>query len=323
VSTTLESARIERATGPPPSSRRRRRWTDRSWKVALAYAVLVPGAILFVAPLAWLISASFQPVGDIFSWPPQWIPENPTIEGYKLFFGIGGDVAEARGAEGVGRWFINSAFVATSVTVLQLFFNSLAAYVFAKRRFPGRDAIFLLFLATMMVPPTVTLIPNYLVLKHIPLFGGNDIFGLGGHGWLDSYYGLILPGSVSAFGIFLLRQYMRSIPDELLDAARIDGASEFKIFWKVVLPLCRPALAAMAIFTFTYTWEDFFWPLIIISDSDLYTAPLGLALFVTKNRTSWDMLMSGSVIATLPMIVVFMIFQRNFIRGISLSGLKG
>jgi multiple sugar transport system permease protein len=174
-----------------------------------------------------------------------------------------------------------------------------------------------------MVPPTVTLIPNYLVLKHIPLFGGNDIFGLGGHGWLDSYYGLILPGAVSAFGIFLLRQYMRSIPDELLDAARIDGASEFKIFWSVVLPLCKPALAAMAIFTFTYAWEDFFWPLIIVSDSDLYTAPLGLALFVTKNRTAWDMLMAGSVIATLPMIVVFMIFQRNFIRGISLSGLKG
>jgi multiple sugar transport system permease protein len=175
----------------------------------------------------------------------------------------------------------------------------------------------------MMVPPTVTLIPNYIVLKHIPLFGGNDIFGLGGHGWLDSYYGLILPGAVSAFGIFLLRQYMQSIPDELLDAARIDGASEFKIFWKIVMPLCRPALAAMAIFTFTYAWEDFFWPLVITSDPDLYTAPLGLALFVTKNRTSWDMLMAGSVIATLPMVIVFMIFQRNFIKGISLSGLKG
>jgi multiple sugar transport system permease protein len=322
VSATLEPSRVEAAAGPP-SARRRRRWNDRTWKVALAYVILVPGAILFVAPLAWLISASFQPVGDIFSWPPHWIPQNPTIEGYKLFFGIGGDVAQARGAEGVTRWFVNSAIVATSVTALQLFFNSLAAYVFAKRKFPGRDLIFLLFLATMMVPPTVTLIPNYLVLKHIPLFGGNDIFGLGGHGWLDSYYGLILPGAVSAFGIFLLRQYMRSIPDELLDAARIDGASEFKIFWKVVLPLCRPALAAMAIFTFTYAWEDFFWPLIIVSDPDLYTAPLGLALFVTKNRTAWDMLMAGSVIATLPMIVVFMIFQRNFIRGISLSGLKG
>jgi len=322
MSATLDPVQAPVPPVPPPARRPRRRLRT-IWKPLVAYLILVPGAILFVAPLAWLISASFQPVGDLFSWPPQWIPGNPTLDGYRLFFGVGGDVAEARGAQGVGRWFINSAIVATSVTALQLFFNSLAAYVFAKRRFPGRDLIFLLFLGTMMVPPTVTLIPNYLVLKHIPLFGGNDIFGIGGHGWLDSYYGLILPGAVSAFGIFLLRQYMRSIPDELLDAARIDGASEFRIFWKVVLPLCKPALAAMAIFTFTYAWEDFFWPLVIVSDSDLYTAPLGLALFVTKNRTAWDMLMAGSVIATLPMIVVFMIFQRNFIRGISLSGLKG
>jgi multiple sugar transport system permease protein len=308
---------------PRPSRKRGLGW----WRSLIAYAVLVPGAILFVAPLAWLISASFQPVGDIFSWPPQWIPQDPTLEGYKLFFGIvpEGELEgrASRAAIGVERWFVNSAIVATSVTLLQLFFNSLAAYVFAKRRFPGRDVIFLLFLATMMVPPTVTLIPNYIILKHIPLFGGNDIWGIGGHGMLDSYYGLILPSAVSAFGIFLLRQYMQSIPDELLDAARIDGASEFKIFWKVVLPLCRPALAAMFIFTFTYTWEDFLWPLIITSSPDLYTAPLGLALFVTRNRTSWDMLMAGSVIATLPMVLVFMIFQRQFIRGISLSGLKG
>jgi ABC-type glycerol-3-phosphate transport system permease component len=199
---------------PRPSKKRGLAW----WKGAILYAILVPGAILFVAPLVWMISASFQPVGDMFSWPPQWIPENPTVEGYKLFFGIV-DPGELQGrasraAIGVERWFINSAIVATSITVLQLFFNSLAAYVFAKRKFPGRDAIFLLFLATMMVPSTVTLIPNYLVLKHIPLFGGNDIWGLGGHGMLDSYYGLILPSAVSAFGIFLLRQYMRSIPDE-------------------------------------------------------------------------------------------------------------
>jgi multiple sugar transport system permease protein len=307
---------------PRPSKKRGLAW----WKGAILYAILVPGAILFVAPLVWMISASFQPVGDIFSWPPQWIPQNPNVEGYKLFFGIVDpgqlEGRAARAAIGVERWFINSAIVASSITILQLFFNSLAAYVFAKRRFPGRDAIFLLFLATMMVPPTVTLIPNYLVLKHIPLFGGNDIWGLGGHGMLDSYYGLVLPSAVSAFGIFLLRQYMQSIPDDLLDAARIDGASEFKIFWKVVLPLCRPALAAMFIFTFTYAWEDFLWPLIITSNPDLYTAPLGLALFVTRNRTSWDMLMAGSVIATIPMILVFMIFQRQFIRGISLSGMK-
>jgi multiple sugar transport system permease protein len=305
---------------PEKRSRRARLHSKRFW---VAYVILVPGALLFCAPFVWLLSASFQHVGDIFSWPPQWIPENPTINGYKLFFGIGNDAAKNIGAQGVGRWFVNSAFVATSITLLQLFFNSMAAYVFAKRRFPGRDVIFLLFLATMMVPSQVTLIPNYLILKHVPFFGGNDAFGLGGAGMLDSYYGLILPNAATAFGIFLLRQYMMSIPDELLDAARIDGASEWRIYRKIVIPLCRPALAAMAIFTFTYAWEDFLWPLIIISSPEHTTAPLGLALFVVKNRTAWDVLMAGSVIATLPMVVVFMIFQRNFIRGISLSGLKG
>jgi multiple sugar transport system permease protein len=291
--------------------------------MTMSYAILVPGAILFVAPFAWLVSASFQHIGDIFSWPPQWIPADPTLDGYKGFFGIGRVGEQAQGSEGAWRWFVNSAFVATSVTVLQLFFNALAAYTFAKRRFPGRDIIFLLFLATMMVPPQVTLIPNYLVLKHVPFFGGNDMLGNGGHGWLDSYWGLILPGAVSAFGIFLLRQYMMTIPDELLDAARVDGAGEFRVFWKVVMPLSGPALAATAIFTFTYAWEDFLWPLIVVSSADKYTAPLGLALFVVKNRTSWNLLMAGSVVATLPMIITFLVFQRRFIQGISMTGLKG
>jgi multiple sugar transport system permease protein len=310
---------VDRKKKQKPRRRENRRvvWLKR----ILCYAILVPGAILFVAPFAWLISASFQDMGSMFSYPPQWVPEDPTLNGYETFLGIG-DTVDA-GSSDAPRWFLNSAFVATSVTVLQLFFNSLAAYAFAKRRFPGRDFIFMIFLGTMMIPGQVTLIPNYLALKHIPFFGGNDALGQGGHGWLDSYYGLILPGAVSAFGIFLLRQYMLSIPNDLLDAARIDGAGEFMIFWRVVLPLCGPVLAATGIFTFTYAWEDFFWPLIIISSPDLYTAPLGLAMFVVKNRTSWDVLMAGSVIATLPMIVVFMIFQRKFIQGISMSGLKG
>ena len=304
----------------PPS--RSHAWRRRLWMV-FSYAILLPGALLFVAPFAWLVSASFQHIGDIFSWPPQWIPEDPTLDGYKGFFGVGKVGEQAQGSEGAWRWFVNSAFVATSITVLQLFFNALAAYTFAKRRFPGRDIIFLLFLGTMMVPPQVTLIPNYLVLKHVPFFGGNDVLGHGGHGWLDSYWGLILPGAVSAFGIFLLRQYMMSIPDELLDAARVDGAGEFRVFWKVVIPLCGPALAATAIFTFTYAWEDFLWPLIVVSSADKYTAPLGLALFVVKNRTSWNLLMAGSVVATLPMIITFLVFQRRFIQGISMTGLKG
>jgi multiple sugar transport system permease protein len=304
----------------PPLTRARLLRRTRSW---VLYLILVPFSIVFIAPFAWLVSSSFKSLGAIFSWPPDWIPDNPTLDSYKLFLGVGLEEADARSAEFVGRWFLNSAFVAISITMLQLFFNSLAAYAFAKRQFPGRNAIFVLFLATMMIPGQVTLIPTYLVIRHMPLFGGNDIFGQGGHGWLDSYYGLILPGAVSAFGIFFLRQYMLSIPNELLDAARIDGASEFRIYWRIILPLTRPALAATGIFTFMYAWEDFFWPLIIIDSPDLYTVPLGLTLYVVKNRTAWDIVMAGSVLATLPMILTFVLFQRHIIKGITLTGIKG
>ncbi|MDX6307620.1 MAG: multiple sugar transport system permease protein [Nocardioidaceae bacterium] len=306
-------------------SRGRRRSPKYSTKARVAtYLFLAPLAILFVAPFAWLVTASFQPLSEIFQNPPSWIPHHPTLAGYKGFLDVG-HLTKAQAGTGHGdwRWFANSAFVAGSITVLQTFFNSLCAYCFAKRDFPGRNFIFVIFLATMMVPGQVTLIPNYIIVKHIPLFNGNDWLGNGGHGWLDSYWGLIMPGTVSAFGIFLLRQYMLSIPNELLDAARIDGAGEFRIYWSVVLPLCLPALAANAIFTFQGAWEDFFWPLIIIDSSDRYTAPLGLALFVTQNKTSWNLLFAGSVIATLPMILIFIIFQRRFIQGIALTGVKG
>src|SRR3954468_18885433 len=238
--TQLEGA-AEIATLPPRRKRKGKRsgiaaeWGPGRW---LTYVILVLGAVLFIAPMVWLISASFQGLGEIFSQPPRWIPKHPTMAGYRQFLNLG-HLTRAQRGQGTGdwRWFANSAFVATSVTVLQTFFNALAAYVFAKREFPGRNIIFMVFLATMMVPGQVTLITNYIITKHIPLFGGNNILGNGGHGWLDSYWGLIMPGTVSAFGIFLLRQYMLSIPDDLLDAARIDGANEFRIFWSVVLPL--------------------------------------------------------------------------------------
>jgi multiple sugar transport system permease protein len=317
----LAAAQREQARNGRPGKRQQPEWGAWRW---LVYVLLVAGAVLFLAPFAWLVSASFQDITEIFSSSPHWIPHDATAAGYRQFLNLGHLTNSQRG-QGTGdwRWFANSAFVAISVTVLQTFFNALAAYVFAKRRFPGRDVIFMAFLATMMVPGQVTLIPNYIITKHIPLFGGNDFFGNGGHGWLDSYWGLIMPGAVSAFGIFLLRQYMLSIPDDLLDAARIDGANEFRIFWSIVVPLCGPALAASAIFTFQAAWEDFLWPLIIISSPDRYTAPLGLALFVVKNQTSWNLLFAGSVISTLPMVLIFMIFQRRFIKGIALSGLKG
>jgi multiple sugar transport system permease protein len=317
----LAASQREQPKKGRPGKRQQPEWNAWRW---LVYVVLVAGAILFLAPFAWLVSASFQDITEIFSASPHWIPHDATAAGYRQFLNLG-HLSNSQRGQGTGdwRWFANSAFVAISVTVLQTFFNALAAYVFAKRKFPGRDVIFMAFLATMMVPGQVTLIPNYIITRHIPLFGGNDLFGNGGHGWLDSYWGLIMPGTVSAFGIFLLRQYMMSIPDDLLDAARIDGANEFRIFWSIVVPLCGPALAASAIFTFQAAWEDFLWPLIIISSPDRYTAPLGLALFVVKNETSWNLLFAGSVISTLPMVLIFAIFQRRFIKGIALSGLKG
>jgi len=279
----------------------------------LVYLILITGVVLFTAPWAWMVSASFQPLKDMFNWPPTWWPEHFTTGNYTDFLD----------AAGLGVWFLNSALISVSVMVLQLFFNSLAAYAFAKRRFPGRDTIFTFMLGTLMIPGTVFLIPNYLILQHIPLFGGNNILGQGGHGWLDSLWGLTIPSVVSVWGIFFIRQYMKSIPDELLDAARIDGAHEFLIYLLIALPLSGPALAANAISTFTWTWNDFFWPLIVISSPKFRTVQLGLALFVVQHRTRWDIVMAGSVLATLPVLAVFLIFQRYFIRGIALSGMKG
>jgi multiple sugar transport system permease protein len=280
----------------------------------LRYVVLAAGGMLFVAPFVYMVSSSFQPLSEIFSYPPKWIPTDPTLQNYRDFFGSGHQI---------GRWIINSTITTGAITVAQLFFGSLMAYTFAKRKFPGRDFLFFLILATLMVPVQMTVVPNYVILKVIPLAGGNDLMGVGGHGWLDSYWGVVMPNLVSAFGIFLLRQYMRSIPDELLDAARMDGAGHFRIYWKVILPLSRPALAALAIFTFQFWWAALFWPLIVVSSPELYTLPLGLALFQEQNRTLWSLIMAGSVIASLPLIVVFLVFQRQFVRGISVSGLKG
>lgn len=278
----------------------------------LVYLALITGALLFTAPWVWMLSASFQPLGDIFNWPPTWWPEHFTIDNYRRVLR----------AAGLGRWYLNSAFIAVCVVVGQLFFNSLAAYTFAKRRFPGRDGIFVFMLATLMIPGVIFLIPNYVILQHVPLFGGNNAIGAGGHGWLDSYWGLILPSMVSVWGIFFIRQYMKSIPDELLDAARIDGATEFRIYWQIALPLSGPALAANAISTFTWNWNDFFWPMLVLQDPKLNTVQLGLALFVVKNRTVWDVVMAGSVMATIPVLLVFLLFQRYFIRGIALTGMK-
>jgi multiple sugar transport system permease protein len=293
------------------SAVRQIKWSEVLGKL-IVYVLLTAGAIIFIAPWAWMVSASFQPIGKIFDWPPNWIPETFTLVNYQKFLA----------AEGFFRWVLNSGFLAVVVLVEQLFFNSLAAYTFAKRKFPGRDGLFLIMLGTLMIPGQLFLIPNYMILLRSPLFGGNDLLGQGGYGMLDSFWGIIIPYAFSVWSVFFMRQYMKGIPDDLLDAARMDGASEFQIYWKVVMPLCGPVLAAQAIFTFTFVWNDFFWPLIVISDPKLRTLQLGLALFVIKNRTVWDIVFAGSVISTVPVLLIFIFFQKYFIRGIALTGMK-
>lgn len=287
------------------------KWKNLIGKL-IVYILLTIGAIIFIAPWAWMVSASFQPIGQIFEWPPNWIPQTFTLQNYRKFLA----------AEGFFRWVLNSGFLAVVVLVIQMFFNSLAAYSFAKRKFPGRDFLFLMMLGTLMIPGQLFLIPNYLILLRSPLFGGNNLLGVGGHGMLDSFWGIIIPYAFSVWSVFFMRQYMKTIPDDLLDAARMDGASEFTIYSKVVLPLCGPVLAAQAIFTFTFVWNDFFWPLIVISSTDLRTLQLGLALFILKNKTVWDIVFAGSVISTLPVLLIFIFFQKYFIRGIALTGMK-
>jgi multiple sugar transport system permease protein len=299
--------------GPPPPPPPRRRAPLKPTRV-LRYVALITLSIIFFAPFVYMVVTSFEPLSKMFDYPPTWIPVNPTLANYTGFL---------TSDRPVTRWIGNSLFVSISVTGLQLFFNSLVAYTFAKRTFPGRDFLFFLGLATLILPAEVTLIPTYLIMKHFPLFGGNDLYGQGGHGWLDSYWALIGPSTTGVFGIFLLRQFMKSIPDQLIDAARIDGAGHFKIYWKIVLPLSLPALAALAIFTFQFVWGDVYGPLIFISSPNLYTWPLGLALFVQGNRTVWNLVIAGSTLLLAPMVVLFLIFQKYIIRGISVSGSKG
>jgi multiple sugar transport system permease protein len=201
--------------------------------------------------------------------------------------------------------------------------SALAGYAFARLRFPGNKLLFLLVLATLMVPYQVTIIPLFVIIRHMPLFGGNDILGQGGIGWINSYWGLVVPGAVGAFGIFMLRQFFQTLPVELEDAARIDGAGELRIFWQIMLPLAMPAIATLAIFSFQAGWNAFFWPLLITTTDDMRTIQLGLTVFVQQYSTQWDQLMAATVVATTPVILAFAVGQRLLVRGIAFTGLKG
>ena len=279
----------------------------------LLHLLLIAGAAAMMAPFLWMLLTSVKPEAEIFRSPPTILPSR----------WLWGNYPKAMAAAPFGRYFLNTTIYALASTLLNLFLCSLAAYAFARLRFRGKGVLFLLVLGTMMVPAQVTMIPTFIILKRFPFTGGNDWLGLGGSGGLNTFWGLVLPGAVGAFGIFLLRQFFLTLPRELEDAARIDGCSEFGIYWRIILPLSKPALATLAIFTFTAAWNDFLWPLIIMSREELRVLQIGLMVFQSQHTTEWDLLMAGTVLVTLPVLLVFLLGQRYFTRGIALSGLKG
>lgn len=262
------------------------------------HLILLLGLAATVTPFLWMLSTSFKPGGGIFTYPPQWIPRNPTFEWYLQLI---------RDVD-ILLHFKNSIIVAVTTTVCQLFLATLAGYAFAKLKFAGRDKIFTLLMTTVMIPGQITMIPVFLFLKKL--------------GFLNTYWGLILPASVSIFGIFLIRQFMMTIPDDLIEASRIDGCSEFRIYWNVILPLCKPVLATLGIFTFMGSWNDFLWPLIVMVGEDRYTLPVALANLNGQYATKFGLLMAGAVVVVIPIIVIFMFAQKYVIRGIVTTGLK-
>ena len=268
------------------------------WRKLLIVAVLSLGALLMVLPYYWMIISSLKPPEELYTYPPRFYVLHPTTAPYTELFTL----------LPMARSLFNSVFVASTVTVSNMFLCSLAGYAFAKLRFPGRDAIFLALISAMMIPWQVFLIPGFVIVKHL--------------GWLNTYWALIIPNLAMPFGIFMCRQYIMSIPDGLIEAARIDGYNEFGIYWRVILPLVTPALATLAIFTFLSQWNSFVWPLIVTQSSQMRTMPLIIAVLNGQFGANFAMIMAGALVVTLPMLLVFLAFQRQFIKGVFLTTIR-
>lgn len=274
------------------------------------YALLVVFGLLMVLPFAWSVATSLKPNEEIFF--SNLIPHRPTLQHYvEVFTTIP-----------FARYFLNSLLLAVAGVASNLFFGSLAGYAFARMRFRGKQMIFRILLSALMIPGVVTIIPTYIILRSFPLVGGNDWHGMGGTGLLNSYWAIILPGAAGAFAVFLMRQFFLTLPSELGEAARIDGCGEFRIFWNIYLPLCLPALATLGMFTFQAGWNSFLWPLIVLSDPNMGTVQIGLQSFSFNHQTDYGPLMAGSVVATLPMLLLFLYAQKYFVQGIAFSGNK-
>jgi ABC-type glycerol-3-phosphate transport system permease component len=266
--------------------------------VVVLHVVLVLAALGTLLPMIWLVASSFKGSAAIFAFPPSFLPRDATLSNYTRLF------REVP----FGRYFVNSVFLSTSATLISLFFSTLAGFGFAKYEFVGKRFLFTILLASMMIPFQVLLVPLFKLLKDI--------------GWLDSYWGIIVPFMVGGFGIFLMRQFMVGVPNDLIDAARIDGCSEFGIYWRVVLPIVKPAIGALTIFVFLGQWNNYLWPLIVLRSEAKYTLPLGLANLVGVYRQEYGMLMAGTLVALVPIVVLFMAMQREFVSGITLGAVK-
>ena len=263
------------------------------------YAFLLLGAIWVALPYVWMFVTSIKPVEEVQSYPPSFIVKHPTLSPYQELFRL----------IPILKYLWNSIYVATTVTIANIFFCSLAGYAFAKHRFWGRDKIFLVLLGSLMIPWQVNIISGFILMRKL--------------GWLNSYNALIVPVMAGVFGVFLCRQFIMSIPDDLVDAAKIDGCGEFTIYRLVILPLIKPVLATLAILTFLQQWNNFVWPLIVINSSSMRTLPLALSVLNGQFGTRFAMIMAGAVVATTPMLVVFLFLQKYFMKGITMTRLKG
>jgi multiple sugar transport system permease protein len=271
---------------------------NRMARSALLHAGLVLVAVLTMTPTVWMVAASFMAPGEASGTPPPFLPTRPTLEHY----------AALTDRMQMTTYFFNSLLIASVVTVVSLVVNSMAGFAFAKYRFKGHDRLFRALLSGMVVPAQVTMLPLFLMMKKM--------------GLVNTYLGAMIPGLASIFGIFLLRQFIRSVPDSLLEAARMDGAGEFRIYRMIILPLCKPILLTLALFTFMGMWNDFMWPLIIMTDDARYTLPVALANLMGEHVLDLELMMAGSVITVLPVVVLFLAFQRHYVRGIMLGGVK-
>jgi multiple sugar transport system permease protein len=262
------------------------------------YVLLIAGAVVMLAPLAWMLLASFKTLPEILAFPPTLLPEQINLDNYRAVF----ETAEFT------RYFVNSVIVAVVSVGSVLLTSSLAGYAFAKFTFPGHNVLFIGVLATLMIPFQVRVIPLYVLASDLHL--------------LNTYAGLVMPTLVDAFGVFLMRQYMLSIPSELIESARADGAGEIRIFFSIVLPLCKPALSALTIFTLVVSWESFLWPLLVASTPDMYTLPLGLAQFAGRFVDRTDLQMAAATMTVLPLLIAFLFMQKRFIEGMATTGMK-